>query len=119
MPLLVEVGFLLAAFCLCPREMMGSFFKKYKSNCGFPHCPELKLEMLSWSEHFGLVCPPYPQVLVLSLSHTGFQVPSPFLAKTASVIKFCHLAWGHFLPLRSLCLHPCSLQNAAPTDIFL
>lgn len=54
-------------------------------NCGFPHCPELKLETLGWSEHFGMACPPYPQVLVLSLSHLSFRAPRPFLVETVTL----------------------------------
>lgn len=60
-------------------SMYSFCLEKKKSNHGFPHCPELKSEILCWSEHFGVACPPYPQALVLSLSHLSFRAPRPLL----------------------------------------
>lgn len=46
-------------FALCTSG--GSFLKiNEKSNHGFPQCPEVKSEMLGWSEHFGGGLSPIP-----------------------------------------------------------
>lgn len=49
-------------------ELVFTLKKKKKRKCGFSCCPELKLEMLAWSQHFGVVCPGDLQVLVHFLS---------------------------------------------------